>query len=252
MAQYFDDSIVDKISKLINENLPNIPVWTDALNDLSEYNATRFHRETSIEEIGIITDRVASVLKNFSDIAIKYCSFKDTFDNSKMYLNLYGPSLIIQSNKTGIAFYLSADDTGVSLEARLSYIGNINYMDDIFWKNLLSLSDLGKFDLEESEFYLDETRKKYTPLYSSDKSIIFKLLRSYFVGATEEVRDIISGSLKITWISNFVVEDIIRKFCEAFKTLYNLNYALWKVTDLRDKKNNTAANKGLGVIGAGR
>lgn len=226
----------NKFSKIIEANRDKIQVWTKALNDQAQYNSTRFRKDTTIDEIAEITDRVAAALGDISDIAIKSGAYKDTFDNSKMYLRLYGPSLIIRSNKTGVTFYLETDEIGISLRTRLGNIENVNYMDDDFWISILKLSDFGIFELEENEFYGNETTKKYGNIYNSDKSIIFRVLRNYFVGVAEESRDIISGDFKISWTSEYSIEDIMINCCKAFKALYNLNYSLWKVSELRDKK----------------
>jgi hypothetical protein len=223
-------------SKLIDTNAHKIPAWTNAFNELGKYNSARFKRETTVEEIGEITDKVAGALGEISDIAIKFGGYKDTFDNSKMYLHLYGPSIIIKSIKTGVTFYLEADDVGISIRTHLAHINNVNYMDDTFWVNLLNLSEFGHFQLEENEFYGKETQKKYGTIFNSDKSKIFRILRNYFVGVTENARDIITGDLKITWTSDHSMEDIMINCCKAFKALYNLNYSLWKVSDLRDKQ----------------
>lgn len=233
----FHDHLMDKnFSKLIETNADKILVWTNAFNELVKYNSTRFDRETRVEEFAKITDKVASALGEISDIAIKFGAYKDTFDNSKMYLNLYGPSIIINSIKTGVTFCLEADDTGISIRTHLTHINNVNYMDDTFWVNLLNLSEFGHFQLEEHEFYGKETQNKYGNIFNSDKSKIFRILRNYFVGVTENARYTITGDLKITWTSEHSVEDILVNCCKAFKALYNLNYSLWKISDLRGKQ----------------
>lgn len=228
---------MDKIfSKLIDTNTDKILAWTNAINELAKYNSTRFDRKTTIEEFEEIIDKVAGSLGEISDIAIKYGAYKDTFDNSKMSFHLYGPSIIIKSIKTGLIFYLETNDLGISLRTHLTHIKNVNYMDDTFWINLLNLSEFGHFQLEENEFYSKETQKKYGNIFSSDRSKIYRILRNYFVGIAEDDTNILTGDLKITWTSEHNVEDIMINFCRAFKALYNLNYSLWKISDLRAKQ----------------
>ena len=109
-------------------------------------------------------------------------------------------------------------------------------MGDSFYSDLLSLSELGTFELQEREKYISEVTNKYDQLFSNQKSKIFRLLRNYFVGTTEIQRDILLGDFHIHWSYDTDFYDVVYNGCLAFKILYKLNYSLWKIHDLQKKK----------------
>ena len=60
-------------------------------------------------------------------------------------------------------------------------------------------------------------------------------MRNYFIFETQygEVTEL--GWLTVRWKGDSL-DDILRNGCMAFKILYQLNYSLWKISDLRSKK----------------
>lgn len=216
--------------QLIDDNSHKFGEWIDIIN---------LHNQLSIEERLEFVVKVADVLGEISELFFKCGAFKDKFDNSQMHLNLYGPSLIIKSSKTDCTFNLGIDNNGFYLHTYLKHSDSLRFMKDTFYRDIFFLNDLGYFKLVENEFYSGETRSKYPDFFNNNKSTIFRLLRNYFVGTTEKERNIILGDFEISWTYDTNFYDIISNGCLAFKTLYKLNYSLWKVYDLRTRKNKT-------------
>jgi hypothetical protein len=222
-----------KLKKIIDENTDKFSGWISIIND----HNTMFskHKNLTQDQQTDLTLKTADVLAKISDIFFQYGGFKDIFDNSKMYVHIYGPDLIIKSTKTGCDFHLGIDNNGIYLETHMRYSENLRHMDDNFYLDFLSLSDLGTFELQESQKYVSETTDKYQQLYSNHKSKIYRLLRNYFVGTAEDERDILLGDFHIHWSYDTNFYDVVYNGCLAFKTLYKLNYSLWKVHDLHKK-----------------
>jgi hypothetical protein len=217
-----------QFAKFIREKDVDFARWTDSLNQLSEFNAGDFSKDFTTMQFSNLIDEVVKTLGEISEIGFKSGTFKDTFDNSQMYLHRVGPSLIIKSNKTATAFYLDADDEGISLRTHLHPIHNMDQVGDDFWLELLSLQNMGMFKLNEHEHYGDQIQKKYGTAFKKRKSIIFRLMRNYFVGLRDNESGIVNVELKVTWTPDYSLHDILLNYCEAFKILYNLNYQLWK------------------------
>jgi hypothetical protein len=66
--------------------------------------------------------------------------------------------------------------------------------------------------------------------------MIYRIMRKYIFDQTDP--SFMEGSssvgeLKILLPFDTDIEDIIGEFCTAFKIMYQLNYKLWKVSDLK-------------------
>lgn len=224
-----------RLSKIIDENQQKFESWIEILNN---HQSSFFGEKLCIADTEILSEKIANTIWEISNLAIKYGNFKDEFDNSKMHLNLYGPSIIIKSKKTGITFYLATDLNGIYLETYFLNEVNLKNMDDDFWKKLFELKKYKGFEYVENSYFDIDVQRKYPELFHTYKSTIFLMFRKYFLSQTENHNDIDLGSLKINWKSNENFETIISEICTSFKSMYKMNYKLWKITDLRNKKKN--------------
>lgn len=224
----------NKLRQLLEDASPRFNEWIQIINLHNE--AQQSLQEYTQDELADLTYKVAAILGEISELFFKYGAFKDKFDNSKMYLNVYGLSVIIKSEKTGTTYHLGLDERGIYLDTFLRDAENLRHMDDSFYQDILHLNDLGKFELLENEFYGKETTKQYPELFNNQKSTIFKLLRNYVVGMGREEQNIVLGQFQILWTYEDGFYETISNGCLAFKALYKLNYALWKISDLKSKK----------------
>ncbi len=224
----------ERLVKVIDKHSDQFPEWIDTVNEHS--SMFDYNKEFSNEEQIDLTNRAVEVLAKISELCFKFGAFRDKFDNSQMYVKIYGPDLIIKSTKTDNEFHLGIDNKGIYLSTYMRYSENLRYMDDSFYRDIFTLMDLGDFDLEESQFYSGQTSNRYRELYNNEKSKIFRLLRNYIVGMAENERDIILGDFHIQWNYKTDFYDIVSNCCLAFKILYKLNYSLWKIHDLEEKR----------------
>ena len=70
--------------------------------------------------------------------------------------------------------------------------------------------------------------------------MIFRILRKYIFDHTESHSQYLPGSVgefKISSKFSDALPSSIQKFSEAFKIMYKLNYNLWKIKVLKDKRN---------------
>lgn len=223
----------EKLTKLLDQNSHKFHDWVKTIN---EHNAmsnpdSNLTKEQKFE----LVDKTAEVLAQISELYFKYGAFKDKFDNSKMSLDVYGLHIFIESKKIGCVFQLGIDEKGFYLSTYMRYAKNLRHMDDNFYKEILSLMELGEFELQENERYGNQVTSKYEDLYKNQKSKIFRILRNYFVGLSEKEINVLLGEFLIYWPYDTAFSDVIYNSCLAFKKLYRLNYSLWKVTDLQTK-----------------
>lgn len=224
----------NKLRQLLDNASPKFDDWINTINHHNK--AHQSLQQYSQDESTDLAYKVSAILGEISELFFKYGSFKDKFDNSEMYINIYGLCVIIKSAKTNTTYYLGLDERGVYLNTYLKDAKNIRHMDDTFYQDILELNSLGRFELLENEFYGKETTKQYPELFNNQKSTIFRLLRNYVVGMGREEQNIVLGDFEILWTYEDGFYEIISNGCLAFKALYKLNYALWKINDLKNKK----------------
>ena len=175
-------------------------------------------------------------LTKIAEACFAYGSFKDNWEYSNFYQNFSGPELIIKSLKTKCGYRLGLDNDGIYLSTYISHNDNIRYMGDDFWKSLLELSDYRSFIYEENEFTQTDRTREFPQLFSANKSMIYRIMRKYIFDQTDpNFREGSSsvGELKIFFPFDTDVEDIVRESCTAFEIMYQLNYKLWKISDLK-------------------
>ncbi|TXD81173.1 hypothetical protein ESY86_18525 [Subsaximicrobium wynnwilliamsii] len=225
-----------RLNKIIIENCKEFDLWTEILN---QQRASIFTEEIqSEEEFTNVTYETSAVLGKIADLAIRYGNFKDDFDTSKMHLNLYGPSLIIKSIKTNGTYYLATDLEGIYLRTSFLHAENLKNMRDDFWSELFELKKFSGFEYEENSFFSIDVQRKYPELFQNYKDTMFLMFRKYFLSYTEKHNDIDIGFFKVQWKPEEDFGKMIEEICLAFKSMYKLDYKLWKITELRNKKSN--------------
>jgi len=226
-----------RLASIIHKNVGNFERWIDAINN--HHTIRHSGKEFTPTELHNLSVATSNILAEISNLFFEYGNFKDEFDNGSMYHYIYGPNLIIKSIKTNTTYNLGVDERGIYISANLRYPENLKDMDDQFWQNLLKLTELGKFEFIEHEWFDDKTKKKHPELFLTKKSTIFRILRKYFIDISEDKEVGNVGEPQITWTSEYDFEDIIIECCLAFKLLYKLNYSLWKIEDLKKKRKKT-------------
>lgn len=216
--------------------------YNSLIEDINAYLDLR-HSENSnnIDKAFDITFKCVNALSSIFELCLSYGKFKDEWDYSKFYQNIYGPELIINSIKTKCGYRLGLDEERGELyiSTDLRYNDNLRYMDDSFWKLLLNLSDTKGFEYEEYEFVPTERVKEFPELFKTNKSMIYRIMRKYIFDQTEtnfQYGSSSVGDLKVVAKFNEGLPETVKKFCETFKIMYKLNYDLWKVSDLKNKK----------------
>lgn len=232
-----------KLNKLLSDKSADIDTWMEIIN---RHNQKRYsYNNVDSDELGDLTIAAANAFGEISDLFFAFGNFKDQFDNSKFSLNLYGFSLVIKSEKTDCTYKFGIDEKGIFLNTYLKHANNIRYMDDTFWQDILSLSNFGQFVFDEYGSYSKSVTEQYPELFKNKSSNIFRLLRNYFVDIAGGEKYVNVGTLEIRWTPEEAFPSIIKNACFAFKTLYKLNYSLWKIDDVNTKKDkNKSLRKG--------
>lgn len=226
--------MVKKIEKLIAEHEDKLNEWVDSIN--RHTNLLDSYLDFSTEEAVDITMDAVQVLAGLADISISYGNFKEQFEHKDFRPTFIGPELIINAEKTGTTYLLGMDSEGIYINTYLKWAENIPYMDDRFWNDLMGLQDFKGFELLQSEEVGHQIKAKYPRQFASSKSMLFRFFRKYFMDITQ-YDDLGSlGDLQVKWSFDHGIEDIITELATVFKVLYQLNYSLWKVGDLRAKK----------------
>jgi hypothetical protein len=210
------------------------------IENINNYLNFRYSEiELPTDEILKITTDCVNAFAQITELCLSSGNFKDKWDYDSFYQNLYGPELIIKSLKTKCDYKLGLDDKGLYLSTDLRHNENLRYMDDNYWKLLLKLSEFDGFEYDEYEFVRDERRKSFPELFKANKSMVYRIMRKYIFDSTETDSRYVSGSVgefKIVLKLDNDFSTIVNRICESFKIMYRLNYDLWKITDLKDKK----------------
>ncbi|MEG1909373.1 MAG: hypothetical protein RR190_00195 [Bacteroidales bacterium] len=227
----------NEIDKHISENSKDFNLWINGINNYLDYKYS--DKELESKEAWKITSECIDVFADIIELCIKYGKFRDNWDYNHFYQNIYGPELIIRSLKTETEYRLGIDNEGIYLSTSLRFNENLRYMDDDYWRSVLNLSDFSGFIYNEYEFVSTERVKKFPELFNANKSIIYRILRKYLFDSTDTNSNYPHGSVgefKIYCSLSEDFEECVKRFCLAFKIMYQLNYKLWKVSDLKSKK----------------
>lgn len=222
------------LNKIIKDNFNEFDRWIEILNRQRDSIFTV--ESLNEDEYTKLTYETSDVLVKIADLAIKYGNFKDDFDTSKMYLNLYGPSLIIKSIKTGGTYYLATDLEGIYLTTSFLHADNLKNMSDDFWIELFELKKFSGFEYEENSYFTIDVQRKYPELFHTYKDTLFLMFRKFFLSHTENHNDIDIGDFKVKWKPDEDFSKMIEEICLVLKSMYKMDYKLWKITDLRKKK----------------
>lgn len=191
------------------------------------------------EEIYQTTINCVKAFATIFEECLSYGNFKDNWNYDEFYQHFQGPELVIKALKTNCDYRLGIDNKGLYISTDLRYNKNLRYMDDNYWKLLLSLTEFEGFEYEEYEFINKERRNEFPELFKANKSIIYRIMRKYIFDSIDKDSNYDSGTVgefKIVAKIDADLSDTLKKFRETFKIMYKLNYELWKVTDLKNKK----------------
>ncbi|GAA4203943.1 hypothetical protein GCM10022289_20980 [Pedobacter jeongneungensis] len=173
------------------------------------------------------------VAENF----FRFGKFKDTWDNSKCHINVYGQNLLLKSEKLNTTFHWGLDEQYFYLECHIICAENLRYMNDEFYELILTLKGLGDFEFFDTGFIAKEEK----PYYENKTSTIFQLIRNFMIYQTEKMNaknyqlppSLDLGQFSLKWdAQNIDWSELIEKASAAFKVMYNLNYKLWKVGNI--------------------
>ena len=226
----------EKLDKLINNHQDEFEGIINKINCIIIMNADNVNKYSDEENFDVIRYCVEGFAK-IAEYLIEYGNFKDTWDYDSYWMNLYGPELIIRSDKIGCDYKIGVDLEGVYIRFDLKFSDYIVYMDDEFWVQILSLINYKGFSHDSYE--ISKYRNTHPKLYSSNKSIVFKIIRDLIMNLTdkkweEQSSDI--GEFRISWNTQLEFEYILKGMCEIFKKSHKLNYLLWKRMSLKNKQ----------------
>lgn len=222
------------LNKLIEENSEKFETWVAYINEYTRIWNSEV--DFSDELHWKITINVVNAFSGISELCFKYGKYRDQWDYGHFYQHLEGPELIIKSIKTNAEFMIGLDRKGIYLRTDLRQTQNLKNMGDEFWKQVFVLSEFPGFEYEEYEFVGTEVQNKYPDLFLGYKGMIFRIFRKYFLEVIEHKEIGSLGEFTIRWNPEVIFVDLVEQCCKAFKIMYKLNYSLWKIEDLKNKK----------------
>lgn len=181
-------------------------------------------------------------IKLFVALAVsfqEYGNFKDTWSKPALNPSMFGIDIQINSQKIGHSIQIGFEEKGFYLGSYLYYAENIRYMDDGFWREFLKLESFGMLHFEENSYPISKESNKFIKIFKNKNSKLFNFVKHYFLielysKDSSDIRDF--GVLEILWSYDLQYEDVVQNMAEAFKSLYIINYKLWKVSDLQFKR----------------
>lgn len=222
-----------KYKKIIDENAEGLELWVSAINNYRSESNTKLSYEDTYKQV----DEISTYLHEFFKVFIKYGKFKDSFIKPTSFQHVEGIVAHVMSQKMSLRYSFGFDYSGLYLESYIPHVEYLKNVPDNFWNLFLSLSQFGDFKFKENAGFDNEIRRDYQHLFKPTKSNVFRLMRNYFLREVLEEENqppkyskhIDTGWFSIRWTPDkYSMEEILVLGCDAFKTLYQLNYLLWK------------------------
>ncbi len=228
----------DKLDNIIEKHSINFELMIEKINHYLEMR--RSDENIDIDKSWKINLECVNSFAKIAEMCFSYGNFKDEWEYSQFYQNFDGPELIIKSKKTSCGYRIGLAQNGIYLSTDLRFNDNLRFMGDDFWSSLLELSTHKGFNFEEYEHISKERKNKFPELFTANKSMIYRILRKYIFDQTDaDFREGSSsvGDFKIVFPFETDFVEQIKGFCTSFQIMYQLNYKLWKISDLKNKKN---------------
>lgn len=226
------------IEKIIKSNSDRFKKWNRQMREQVEvnYHLKEFDDKERERIFFSTNDLLFKIAQNF----FRYGNFKDEWDTSKCYINVGGQNLLLKSLKLNQTFDWGVDNDKFYLQSYLMHAENLRHMKDDFWETMLGLKQYGEFKFVENA-RLDSKRRQQ---FENKTSNVFRVIRNYMLFQIDNFNsddfrrsnDLDLGWFEIRWDFGTSWDEILENSCKAFKDLYRLNYQLWKITDLKNKK----------------
>lgn len=228
-----------RIEKIIENKEEKFDLWS---SQLSEHLELRYSDKNIDEaERKRIFYQTNELLLELSECFFHYSKFKDNHDNTYCDTFPFGQCIILKSLKMNQRFDWGIEKDKFYLDFYVMYPENIKYMKDDFWKGFLRLEEYGDFKFIENGGISKEHRKKF----KNKTSNVFRIIRNsilfqidlenpenWQMSSEQEL-----GWLRVEWDYKTKWSDLIEQSCKSFKELYFISYNLWKISDLKNKKN---------------
>jgi hypothetical protein len=228
-----------EIDKIVQLNAAKFTKWEEQYQEFlfENFNPGSVSKEESERIFFQTNELLIDVANNFFACG----KFKDTWDTSKCSLYYTGQYLLLKSQKMDIEFDWGLQEDRFFLQCYIHNGVNLRYMTDSFWQNLLDLRELGDFEFIP-QFSLNTQERAY---FENKTSALFQLIRNFMIeraaamnkGSHPYNGHINTGDLRLTWPPGLAWAELLAHACGAFKLLYTISYQLWKVDDLKRKKN---------------
>lgn len=226
---------MNDLDKLIEKRKVDFETWERQKDEylLCQFQSKNIDNETERDRIFFQTNEL---LTSIAEIFFSYTKFKDEWDTSECYLMHFGQCILLRSKKMDITFRWGVDMDEFYLETFIMHSENLRFMPDEFWGALLQLKDLGVFEYQGGGGLEREQR----PFFENKTSVVFQVIRTFMLNQIERFDNsntrIEFGTLVLKWKMDGNWPLLLEKACKAFRIAYRINYQLWKVRDLANKR----------------
>ena len=215
----------------------------DFENFCSSINA--FNDSPTVEGMESVREEMYTMLEQ----AILAANVKDKFEYSwspaPFTISVYAQSLKTQAQYQFVFNHL---DNTLHLESHIYNPYNLKNLQDGFLIEFFNICNTNNFSYKQNAFS-PSAEKKYPDLHKTFKGNIFRLMRNYFLFISEyeinenskQVQDLDLGYFTADWDFTKDIETIYSELCLAMKWFYKFNYTLWKIEDLKNKKDQQKA-----------
>jgi len=139
------------------------------------------------------------------------------------------PCAFLPDKKTGTEFILAIDWNSISLTFRLTHFQELRYVDDSFWKLMLSLGKLGEIKYEPSSSPVSSgTEESVLALMRYRKSNIFSVVVDHILFSKEDDPFTSFPNLTLEWPPSYSWTDLFPTLVETVETGWRMNYVLYR------------------------
>jgi len=197
--------------------------WDTVLHDLSKW---MLHEDDN-HEIVYNTEVF------FYDLLQDIIGAAKTKDNWEFYkYKEHNPNYIsirAKSEKIGVEFSLGIFFHEFTFAVDISRSNRIKFMNDIFWKHFVNLDSCGEFEFSEfTPLLYDKKYTGYREIFQKSKSNIFSVIRNHVLFEYLHGGCVDFGEISVKWHHNIEPNDFFDKACKAFKSMYQINYLLYR------------------------
>ena len=206
---------------------------SDKFNEWHHILYEYFCSEQNSDELDLNQPNIHQLLFEFLSIIQKGSKVRERFSLPQLALTIVGDAVVVDSEKLKLSITFGIYMNRFYLESSFNYPEHMGKVDDEFWFNLCSLSQLGRVEFQEHTCPDTELSRKLEKKHRAMKSSVLAAIQNYIICTDNDC--INDGSLEVSWSINTDLGELLHKASRVFACLYKMNYQLYRRNYILEK-----------------